>query len=58
MIFKKKVANKCTLCSNEVPEIPAIIRAGDHEFKICNECERLFQTLSNKMEEKLDDESL
>lgn len=56
MIFKKKPKCEVLDCNNNLPEDPAIIVVGEHEFKVCDECALLMSTLQEKFEEREDDE--
>lgn len=58
-LFKRYKQQKCEApnCSNDLPERPAIVVLGDeYELRLCEECERFFEVLSEKMEELLDEQ--
>lgn len=55
-MLKKK---KCRLCKNNLPKSPAVIQLENGEtIEICEECERLLTTISEKYEEIMNEQSL
>lgn len=60
MLLKK---NKCEIksCKNSLPDDPAIIKLGEYEFKVCDECSKLMEVITDKYAEheqqRIDNES-
>lgn len=47
----KLMKNKCYMCTNSVPEEPANIVINSEEHAVCEECERLLETIAEKVAE-------
>lgn len=57
-IFNKKEECEVPSCSETLTDEPAIVNIDGHEFKVCDQCEKLMNVLMQKFEERLDDESI
>ena len=56
-----KTLKKCEICKTKrISFKPAKVNINGHEFKICDECERVLATIHSKFEERddLDEQSL
>lgn len=51
-MFKRK--QKCQACDKRLTTDPALVYIDNHEFEVCDECERLLNTLTKKFEERED----
>ena len=50
-MFRRKKA-KCGLCPRKISDDPAKVVLGDYTVEICEECERLLNVLSDKIEQQ------
>lgn len=48
------VKAKCDFCKNKLSEHPASVVVDNHEFKVCAECERLLETINERIKQEID----
>lgn len=57
--FSKEEKSICPVCKiEELPDDPAKVVMRDMEYCMCKKCEKLMETIYEKIRSRLDDESL
>lgn len=55
LFSKKRPLCEVHTCSNFLDKDPVIVFLDEHEFKICDECSTLLDTITTKFDEREDD---
>lgn len=58
MFKKKRPLCETSDCAEFLPEDPAVIVMGEHEFKVCDSCARVIELLQEKFDDREDYESV
>ena len=56
LFSNKKPLCEVHICSNFLPENPAYIVMDEHQFRVCDECYKLMEVITEKYEEMEDED--